>query len=164
MFSFLSRLSYLLFLEALYQACNAAPAWALQTHAGVEGLYVHQGAHIFLAFSLLIFVLNIHRSRLARQRAWRLLSSGAILLILWNLWAFAGHQSAFAMPESSFIMEKGHVTPSLLITSWQEVLYYLLQMDHLLCLPALLCFYAGLRILLDDFTGLQGEEEEEQSR
>ncbi|MDA3971704.1 MAG: hypothetical protein PF442_10175 [Desulfobulbaceae bacterium] len=156
--SLIANISRLLALATLSLTASASSAWALQTHTGPEGLYVHQGAHIFLSFSLLIFVLNIHRSRLARQRAWRLLSSGAILLILWNIWAFAGHLSAFYMPESSFIMEPGHRTPSLLVTSWQEVLYYLFKMDHLLWLPALLFFYAGLKLLLKEFTAPPQEE------
>lgn len=158
----IAKISYLFFLTALCQGACASPAWALQAHAGPEGLYVHQGAHIFLAFSLLVFALNIQRSALVRQKAWRLLARGAILFILWNIWAFVGHLSPFALPESSFIMEPGQITPSLLVTSWHEVLYYLLKMDHLLCVPALLFFYAGLRLLLQEFTDQKGPEKEGQ--
>jgi hypothetical protein len=78
-----SKLSLLLFLTGLALAANPSPAWALQAHAGPEGLYVHQGAHIFLAFAMLIFAVNIQRSPLVRQKAWRLLATSAILFILW---------------------------------------------------------------------------------
>lgn len=158
-----SKLGRLLFLTGLALAANPSPAWALQAHAGPEGLYVHQGAHIFLAFAMLLFAVNIQGSPLVRQKAWRLLATSAILFILWNIWAFVGHLSFFTRVESSFIMELGHITPSLPVTSWPEVLYYLLKMDHLLCLPALLFFYFGLKLFLAESADPQRAEGDRQS-
>ncbi len=157
--STLSKLARILVLTLPPLAVSPSSAWAIQAHAGPEGLYVHQGAHIFLAFSMLGFALNIQRSRLTRQKAWRFFASGSVLFILWNIWAFIGHLSPFALPPSSFIMEAGHRAPSLLVASWREVLYYFLKMDHLVGLPALLFFYFGLKLLLAEFSGPQEEEE-----
>lgn len=157
--SLASKLRLLLFLTGLALAASPSPAWALQAHAGPEGLYVHQGAHIFLAFAMLIFAVNIQRSPLVRQKAWRLLATSAMLFILWNIWAFVGHLSFFARAEASFIMEPGHITPSLPVTSWPEALYYLLKMDHLLCLPALLFFYFGLKQFLAESADPQSAAE-----
>ncbi|MDD3618707.1 MAG: hypothetical protein RBR09_10400 [Desulfobulbaceae bacterium] len=128
-------------------AFNPRTVFALQTHAAPEGLYVHQGAHLFLIFSLAAFLFSLRRSRLETEKAWRLLSWGAFLLILWNAWAFAGHIAETFLPESVFIVLPGRTVPALAMQSWLEAAYYVLQMDHLLCLPALVFFCAGLRKL-----------------
>jgi hypothetical protein len=128
-------------------AVNPPAVFGLQTHGGPEGLYVHQGAHLFLVFSLAIFLVTVRRSRLKAEKAWRLLSWGAFLLLLWNIWAFAGHVAETAVPESDFVVLPGRTVPSLAMNSWREATYYVLKMDHLLCLPALVFFCAGLRKL-----------------
>lgn len=121
------------------------PVFALQTHGGPEGLYVHQGGHLFLIFSLVIFLVNVRRSGLEVERAWQLLYWGAFLFVLWNIWAFIGHLVEVLVPESLFVVLPGRPVPSLVMSSWREAAYYVLKMDHLLCLPALVFFYAGLR-------------------
>lgn len=134
--------------------------FAFQAHGGPEGLYVHQGAHLFLILSLIIFLFNIRRSRLEAEKAWRLLSAGALLLTIWNTWAFAGHVVETFIPESMLVVLPDRVVPSLQVNSWREAAYYVLKMDHLLCLPALIFFCAGLRKLHSSFqengTGKKG--------
>lgn len=125
-------------------SANPSPAYALQTHGGLEGLFAHQGAHLFLAVSLLIFLVNMHRSRLKEDKAWRLLFWGTLLLAFWNVWAFFGHVAEILTPESVFVRLPGRQIPSLLVKSWREVAFYVFKMDHLLCLPALLFYYGGL--------------------
>lgn len=119
--------------------------YALQTHGAPEGLFAHQGAHLFLIVSLVIFLVNIRRSSLDEQKSWRLLFRGTLLLALWNLWAFFGHQAEVYMPESSVVLLPGRHIPSVLVASWREAAFYVFKMDHLICLPALLFFYGGLR-------------------
>ena len=126
-------------------SADPPPLLALQTHGGLEGLYVHQGAHLFLIISLIIFLINVHRSSLELKKAWRLLYWGAFLFVFWNIWACIGHVVEILVPESLFVTLPGRIVPSLGINSWQEVAYYILKMDHLFCLPALMFFYAGLR-------------------
>ncbi|MHB8810125.1 MAG: hypothetical protein ACYC9M_08950 [Desulfobulbaceae bacterium] len=125
-------------------SANPAPAYALQTHGALEGLFAHQGAHLFLTVSLLIFLVNIQRSRLKADKAWRLLFWGTFLLALWNIWAFFGHVAEIFTPEAVFVRLPGQQIPSLLVKSWREVAFYVFKMDHLLCLPALLLYYRGL--------------------
>ena len=136
----------------LIQAANPSTVSALQTHGGPEGLYAHQGAHLFLVVSLVIFLLNIRRLQLKRYKAWRLFSGGAFLLAVWSIWAFIGHMAEIMTPESSFVTLPGHSVPFLQVESWREVLFYIIKMDHLICLPALLFFYAGLKKLLSEFS------------
>jgi len=44
------------------------PAYALQTHLGKEGIFVHQGAHLFFALSMIFFAVNICCSSLVGQK------------------------------------------------------------------------------------------------
>jgi hypothetical protein len=119
-------------------------AWALQTH-GYKGLYVHQIAHILFLVAMIAFAYRLRISRLTAQRSWRWLSHGALLLGLWNAWAFIGHFIALAVPESSILTLEGEIVPSLRIASWRETAYYVFKMDHLLSVPAVVFFYLGLR-------------------
>jgi len=128
---------------------SASPALALQTHA-YRGLWVHLGSHLFFLLAMIGFGLRIFRSELAADRSWRFIARGAWLLALWNVWAFSGHFLRLHIPESSVIWPAGHGQgiPLLRWASWREVLYYFLKMDHILTVPAILCFYIGLRGIL----------------
>ncbi len=125
------------------------PANALQSH-GYPGLHVHQIAHIFLLLAMIIFAFKVRRSRLGEKKSWRLIAWGAWLFALWNLWAFSGHTLELYIPEDSIAVIPPAKTPSLLLKSWWELLYYVLKMDHLLSIPATVCFYAGLRAMTKD--------------
>jgi len=123
-------------------------AFALQTHGGPEGLYAHQLAHLFFIVGMGSFAYRIHRSWLPKQHGWKYFVIGGMLFMAWNLWAFTGHFITLLVPEKNFILPEGRLVPLLHITSWKERLYYVLSMDHLLCVPALICFYFGLRRIL----------------
>jgi len=120
------------------------PAHALQTHA-YEGLYLHQIAHLFFLAAMLFFVVRIRRGRLGLMRPWQLMAAGAGLLALWNIWAFGGHFVELLVPENSLPREPGQVVPRLALVSWREVAYFIVKMDHLLAVPAIFCFYFGMR-------------------
>jgi hypothetical protein len=92
-----------------------------------------------------------------------LLYWGAFLFVGWNIWAFIGHVVEILVSESLFVVLPGRIVPSLAMNSWQEAAYYLLKMDHLLCLPALLFFYAGLRKAQGLFREEVGEKKRGQS-
>ncbi len=120
------------------------PAFALQTHA-YEGLYLHQLAHLFFLAAMIFFALGIQRSWLSTRRPWQLMAAGGWLLALWNIWAFGGHFVEVLVPEASLLSEPGQVVPRLAFVSWREILYYIVKMDHLLAVPAIFCFYFGMR-------------------
>ncbi|MDA8165039.1 MAG: hypothetical protein M0017_08415 [Desulfobacteraceae bacterium] len=119
-------------------------AWALQTH-GYQGLYFHQGAHLLFLAAMVAFAYRLRVSRLTVQTSWRWLFRGALLISLWNLWAFIGHLVALTLPQNALVTKPGETVPSLHVVSWVDVAYYFLSMDHLLSVPALVCFYLGLR-------------------
>ncbi len=126
------------------------PVFALQAH-GYIGLYVHQEAHIFFLLAMLIFAYRIYRSGLINRREWRWMSHGALLLALWNGWALTGHFIERFVPADHIQLLGDDLVPSLAIASWQDVVYFILKMDHLLSVPAILCFYLGIKTMLKEY-------------
>jgi len=121
------------------------PAYAIQTHGAPEGLYVHQIGHILFAIAMFGFAVRIRRSRLADEKSWRLMSTGAVLFALWNGWAFLGHILDSLIPQTDFSRGSGGLQSILDVHAPIDVLYYLFKMDHLLCVPALIFIYLALR-------------------
>ncbi|MFP7753124.1 hypothetical protein ACLG6S_00445 [Thermodesulfobacteriota bacterium B35] len=125
---------------------DATPALAIQAHGAPEGLYVHEIGHILYGLAMLGFTLRVLRStRLSRKPGWRLMSRGTLLLFLWNIWAFIAHIIDAAIPASHFLTDSGGLQSILVLRSGIDYLYCLFRMDHLLCVPALLLIYLGLR-------------------
>jgi hypothetical protein len=125
------------------------PAFALQAH-GYKGLYVHQGAHLFFLLAMLSFTYRIHSFDLIDRKEWRCISHGALLLALWNLWAFTGHFVELHVPQNHIQLINDDLVPVLAIASWKEMAFFFLKMDHLLSVPAIFCFYKGLKSLLKE--------------
>jgi hypothetical protein len=125
-------------------------AQATQMHSAKEGILVHQLGHLFFLVSMAILILTIQSKKLHMERGWRLIQCSALFFILWNLDAISVH---FLDNQSSFIS-----TTLISITHIQidvlehhdelALLYYLLRLDHLLCLPAMIFLHRGLSHLL----------------
>jgi hypothetical protein len=128
----------------------ASPAWALQSH-GYVGLYVHQIAHILFLAAMVGFALRLQASELTAQPAWRRMAWGAWFFGAWNIWAFVGHFITLTIPDNHVVVLEGDLVPSLLMASWKELAYYVLRMDHLLSLPAIILFYLGIRTIRETF-------------
>ena len=120
-------------------------ASALQIHPYPEGLYAHQLGHLFFVVCMTIFIYRLYRRRLNVQYGWNYFFYGSIFLIIWNVWAVVGHWVTLHISRNQIILKPGDVVPYLFVNSFQDVLYYLLAFDHLICVPALLLFYLGLR-------------------
>ena len=130
-------------------AAAADPAWATQTHGEPEGLVVHQMAHIFFALSMGTLSYWLGARGLTLRRGWRLIRYAAVLLIVWNLDAFIAH----LLDEQSSVLAVQQIDPRHIFLAPQtrfEVLaplYYLVKLDHLWCVPALVFLFLGLRCL-----------------
>jgi hypothetical protein len=130
----------------------ADPALATQTHGEPEGLVVHQIAHLFFLLSMGTLAYWIQAHGLSRQRAWRLIRYAAIMLMVWNTDAFLAH----LLDEQTRLIAVHHVDSlhlSIVPRPGFEFLvpfYYLVKLDHLFCVPALVFLYLGLRALLND--------------
>ena len=125
-------------------------ALATQAHSDPEGLYVHQFAHAFFIISLGIFIYWLRYRDLVKETGWRYIQYAALFLILWNIDATVAH----LLDEQLKIIEVERVgTWHIRITSSDNtvftiILYYLVKLDHLLCVPALFFFSAGIRKFL----------------
>jgi hypothetical protein len=136
---------------------------ATQGHAGVEGVHVHQFAHLFFVFSMGTFIYWLRKRGLVRMAGWRYLQYSALFFILWNIDAFTVH----FLEEQLEAVTVSKVDALHIIISapegygWLEVIYYLAKLDHLLCVPAMVLLYLALKnILRESFKiALEGEKE-----
>ena len=128
----------------------AEPAFATQAHSAPEGLYAHQLAHVFFIISMGVLIYWLRARQLVQSAGWRYIQYAALFFILWNLDAFTVHllEEQLAIIDIQRInlwqiniTSNNHSTAIL----W---LYYIAKFDHLLCVPALLFLYFGLRRLL----------------
>ncbi len=114
---------------------------ATQTHGGPEGIYAHQIAHLFYILSMGFFIHWLRERRLVEESGWRFIQYAAFFLILWNLDAFLVHfLEQIGLRSVQINAQNGN--------NGLEELYYFAKLDHLLCVPALLFLYLGLRRLL----------------
>ena len=139
-------------LAAAFLALYPTSAFATQGHAGIEGVWVHQFAHLFFLFSMLLLIYWLRQAGLVRQPGWRYIQYAALFFILWNLDAFLVH----------FLDEQIQAVQVTLLDNWQihiettkdstglAVFYYLIKLDHLLCVPAMICLWQGLRHMVKE--------------
>ena len=128
---------------------NADTVLATQTHGQPEGLYVHQIAHQVFIVSMGSLEFWLRQRNLIREKGWRYIQLSAVLFILWNINAMAVH----------FMDEHLSILGITKIDLWRiqiettanqngiAFLYYVLKLDHLLCVPAMFCMYYGLKII-----------------
>jgi hypothetical protein len=128
----------------------AGPAFATQVHAHPEGLYSHQIAHGFFALSMGILIYWLRQRRLVKEPGWRLIQFAALFFILWNADAMVAHYLD-DHSELLRIIDAGSWHAAIVVAGSSDlltVLYYLVKLDHLLCVPAIVLLTLGLRQLL----------------
>jgi len=136
---------------------SAEPALATQAHSAPEGLYAHQLAHIFFTVSMGVLIYWLRERQLVQSVGWRYIQYAALFFILWNLDAFSVH----LLDEQLAIIDVRRIDPwkiSLIAANDSKTLiwlYYAAKLDHLLCVPALLFLYFGLKRLVRE-TEAQG--------
>lgn len=122
-------------------------AWAIQSHPSPEGLYVHQLAHVVFIIAMAFLVYWLEVNRLTRQRGWRYIQVSALLFILWNCAAIFGHLAEEMVPRDLFV---GGSNWSQKLTIGNNIwagIFFVLKLDHLLCVPAMVCLFVGIRTL-----------------
>lgn len=128
------------------------PAFATQAHSAPEGLYAHQLAHVFFIVSMGVLIYWLRARKLVQLVGWRYIQYAALFFILWNLDAFMVH----LLDEQLAVIETQRIDLwNISITARNHSkglmwLYYFIKLDHLLCVPALLFLYFGLRRLLTE--------------
>ena len=101
---------------------------------------------------MVTLILTISGKNLGSQKGWRLIQYSAFFFVLWNLDAVAAH----------FLDNQIHAVKIENISLWTldivtyndsqllGFVYYILKLDHLLCVPAMLLLYKGLSSLVHD--------------
>jgi hypothetical protein len=129
-----------------------APAFAIQLHVGNEGIIVHQLGHIFFLLSMVGLMFTINSKQMTRQKGWRLIQYAALFFIFWNINTLVAHfldnQIEVVRIETLSLTKMTIVTQS--DSQLMAMIYYLLKLDHLWCVPAMVFLYKGLDCLLKD--------------
>jgi len=132
--------------------CLLCPSlvFATQGHAGIEGVWVHQFAHLFFIFSMMLLIYWLRRAGLVKEPGWRYIQYAALFFIIWNIDTIIVH----------FLDEQIQAVQATHIGDWRirivasgdrkglAALYYIAKLDHLLCVPAMVCLMLGLRHML----------------
>ncbi|KPJ77576.1 MAG: hypothetical protein AMJ54_07585 [Deltaproteobacteria bacterium SG8_13] len=127
------------------------PALATQGHGGIEGVYAHQFAHLFFLFAMGSLIYWLRDRGLVRDPGWRMIQYSALFFILWNVDTLLVHalDDQFELIEVQRIgLWKIRLTDAFDHNA-VKLVYYIAKLDHLLCVPALVFLYVGLRRLLD---------------
>ncbi|MCP4161978.1 MAG: hypothetical protein GY760_18045 [Deltaproteobacteria bacterium] len=125
---------------------------ATQMHSSSEGIITHQIGHIFFLFSMLTLIFTIKGKKLNTQRGWQSIQYSAFFFILWNLNVITTHFLdnqiyAVKLETISFGTLKVFTKTGSPLLTW---LYYLMKLDHLLSIPAMIFLYKGLSNLLSE--------------
>ena len=130
---------------------GAQPALATQGHGGIEGVYAHQFAHIFFLFAMGSLIYWLRGRGLIRDPGWRMIQYSAMCFILWNVDTLLVHalDDQFGLIQVQRIgFWKIQLTDPFDHNAL-KLIYYIAKLDHLLCVPALIFLYTGLRRLFD---------------
>jgi hypothetical protein len=134
-------------------------AWALQTHGGVEGVVVHQLAHIQYLGALGYLFWDIRRSSFAGV-GWLYLQRFCLLMMIWNGLAFIGHFSQMELVEGAIATEDGYLSALLLLPmTFGKWIYYITALDHLVCVPALFFLFLAMRSFYHSLDEKKKEED-----
>jgi len=126
--------------------------YATQLHASSEGIITHQVGHLFFLFSMVALIFTVTGKGLDKQRGWRMIQYSAFFFILWNLDAITAHffdNQIHAVKIENLSFGKIRILTNNNSSSFAWI-YYVLKLDHLLCVPAMLFLYKGLSDLVDD--------------
>jgi hypothetical protein len=122
-------------------------AWAFQSHPEPEGLYTHQIAHVFFIFAMAMLVYWLEQNRFTQERGWRLIQIACVLFVVWNIVAFAGHWVEEQIPPSAVVGEPDWTQRIDFSSHWLAPVYYMLKLDHVVSVPAMICLFLGIRSL-----------------
>jgi hypothetical protein len=141
----------LVFLVMTFSLLIAEEALATQAHGDPESIYAHQLAHLFFMLSMVMLIYWLRQRKLTRHSGWRYIQYAAFFFILWNvnvmLVHFLDEQAVLITVEK---ISDWQIRVSSSLGKWAELTYYLARMDHLICLPALLFLFLGLKKLVAD--------------
>lgn len=137
-----------------------APVLATQGHAGIEGVWIHQLAHLFFLFSMLLLIYWLRQADLVKMPGWRYIQYAAFFFILWNLDALLVH---FLDEQIQAVGVENLEGWRIRVVAagdrgWLAAVYYIVKLDHLLCVPAMVCLWLGLRHMFEELRPAESGE------
>jgi hypothetical protein len=138
-----------IFVFVLLLLFEADDAFATQAHSDPEGIHTHQFSHLFFMVSMGILIYWLRARNLIIELGWKYIQYSAFFFILWTLDAFTVHlldeqlQVVTITKIDAWKIRIDNVYDS----NWMTLLYYIIKLDHLLCVPALFFLYKGLKLL-----------------
>lgn len=147
-------------LVVAYLILSGTPALATQGHAGIEGVWVHQFAHLFFIFAMGLLIYWLRQAGLVKAPGWRFIQYAALFFILWNLDTLLVHfldEQILAVRVENLGGWKIRID-TVDGRPWLAIVYYLGKLDHLLCVPAMICLLLGLRHMLEEVRPTAGKE------
>jgi hypothetical protein len=122
---------------------GATPAWAVQAHAGSEGLISHQIGHILFFIGMLVLLARQYRRQL-KGPGWCEFKVFLWLIILWNGLTFSGHWLHEVVPMDKFIKSNSHTTGFQAIAP-VDFIFYVTRLDHIVLAPAFFFLLLALK-------------------
>ncbi len=124
-------------------------ALATQGHGGIEGVYAHQFAHVFFIISMGILIYWLRDRNLVRETGWRFIQYAAMFFILWNIDTIIVHalDDQFRVIQTQSMGTWKIRIDDAYSHNFIKLFYYFAKLDHLLCVPALVLLYLGLKRL-----------------
>jgi len=126
------------------------PAFATQGHSDPEGLYIHQFSHVFFIFSMGILIYWLRFRKLIHKKGWQYIQYSALFFIFWSIDAFLVH---FLDEQYKWIQITRLDLWNIRIDasySFLRCVYYIIKLDHFLCVPAMIFLYLGLKNLSEN--------------
>lgn len=129
-----------------------ASALATQGHGGIEGVWVHQFAHLFFLFSMALLIFWLRQAGLVREPGWRYIQYAAVFFMIWNMDAVLVH----FLDEQLMAVTVNYTSPWQVqiaapqYGAWLSTVYFLAKLDHIFSVPGMVCLMLGLRHMLRD--------------
>lgn len=141
------RRLFIILIALVGQLVSPGSAWSFQAHPAPEGLYAHQMAHLFFIVAMAMLAYWLQYNRFTTLRGWRLIQVSCILFLVWNLVAMTGHWVEERIPREVLQGDPDWTQRIGLGTERLNWAYYFLKLDHLVCVPAIMCLFFGVRSL-----------------
>jgi hypothetical protein len=127
------------------------PAWAFIPHSDPrEAFFIRQFSYLFWAWAMLFFIFALSQENLRKHRGFRWLVWSAIFFALWNIDCFIGQFIALNIsPLGAATFTTGDEQNLAVNATWRWF-FSITKLDHLLLVPAFLCFYLGIRAFVKD--------------
>lgn len=121
----------------------STPAWAVQSHGGLEGLVSHEIGHVLFIIGITFLLYRLYRIGLTGS-GWGYFKTFLWLIIGWNILTFSGHWLHEYYGPANYLMAHGQII-GLYINSPADFFFYLSRLDHLLLVPAFIFLFLALK-------------------